>query len=85
MKQFCLNAIEQLDKCHPRDWASLFVNLKMEFFRKYQRGLICSTSHGIDWFHNIIDCLNGKEWSVEDHKGEFENNFRKLIQFYINE
>ena len=80
MKQFCLDAIQQLNNVHPSRWAELYVNLKMEFFRKYNNGLICSTVHGSDWFINVLNCLNGMEWDKKEYKGEYEDNFRKLIE-----
>lgn len=60
-----------------RMWAELFVELKMAFFRKFARGLICSTTHGLDWFDNIVAACEGRlEW---DEKGEYGENFRKMI------
>ena len=80
MKQFCENSILKLKSCSIDEWAELFVLLKMEFFKKYQRGIICSSAHGTEWFQNILDCLNGKEWDKKEHKGEYEDNFRKLVE-----
>jgi hypothetical protein len=35
-----------------------------------------STSHGADFFDNVVNCINGAEW---EEKGELGNNFRKLV------
>lgn len=61
----------------PRVFAKNYVNLRLQFFRQFNPGYICSTSHGIDFFDNIRNCLAGEEWM---EKGEYGNNFRKLIQ-----
>ena len=80
MKQFCLDAIKKLSDSNQNDYGRLFVELRLEFARKHSRKLIFSTSHGTDFFQNIIDCLNGMEW---EEKGEFGNNFRKLIELNL--
>ena len=82
MKQFCLNAINLLNSANIKDWAVLFVNLRMEFARTYQKELITSTYHGIDFFQNVLDCLNGKKWlepGEPEIKSIYGENFRKLI------
>lgn len=85
MKQFCINSINSLNNCPIETWAVLYVTLKMEFFGKFQHGLVCSTYHGLNFFQNLLDCLNGKEWNPtndngEPIKGEYESNFRKLVE-----
>lgn len=79
MKSYCENAIKQLDFCQG-DWGALFVNLRMEFHRLHGNKLITSTSLGAEFFHTLLDCINGKEWSKKEHTGEYEDNFRKLIE-----
>jgi hypothetical protein len=55
-------------------WAAVFVELRIEFTRLYSRG-ICSTSHGIEFFDNVLaGPANWKE------PGEYGNNFRKLAE-----
>lgn len=57
-----------------------YVDLKLWFFRKHQRGLICSTQHGTDFFNNIVACCEGRMvWDKDIEKGEYGDNFRKLI------
>lgn len=77
MKQFLIKAIDILNHTQ-KEWGKVFVNLKMEFCRKYQRGLITSTIHGADFFSNLLNCIENKtQW---DEKGEYGENFRKLIK-----
>lgn len=59
------------------EWATVFVGLKMLFFRQHAQGLITSTSHGVDFFDNVIDCIEGR--LVWDEQGEYGDNFRKMI------
>lgn len=61
----------------PKTFAKTYVNLRLQFFRQFNPGFICSTSHGIDYFDNLKACLAGKEWN---EKGEYGDNFRKLIK-----
>lgn len=80
MKEYCQNAIRILGNTDKSVWAEKFVELKRDFYNKHQQGIICSTVHGLDWFQNIVDCLNGKTWDKKEHKGEYEDNFRRLIE-----
>ena len=84
MRQFVLDAIKQLVLVNPKDWARLFIKLRFEFHNKYQKkdSLIISTIHGGDFFTNVLECLNGKEWKEE---GYFGDNFRKIIQLGLKE
>ena len=74
----CAKAIELFLSVLPADrWAFWFVDLKIWFHRQHGRGLISSTSHGIDFFRNIIDLAEGRlEW---DEEGQYGDNFRKLV------
>ena len=77
MKTFVTEVITELDKTVDGEkWAELFVNRRMECFRRYSNGLITSTTPGAEYFQIVLDCLNGKEWKEE---GEYGNNFRKII------
>lgn len=65
-----------LDSTTHEDWAVTFVGLKMEWFRQFANGLVCSTSHGLDYFTNLMDAYDGKlKWNEE---GDLGANFRKL-------
>jgi hypothetical protein len=79
MRKFLINAIHQLDNTH-QGWGALFVNLKMEFVRKHGHGLVTSTNTSSEFFHVLLECIDGKEWDKKEHKGEYEDNFRTLIE-----
>ena len=84
MKSFCEDAINKLRICPINNWAEMFVSLKLKFFRLHQQQLVCSTYHGINFFNNLLDGINGKIWKPLDDKGneikgKYEDNFRKLI------
>jgi hypothetical protein len=75
MKEFCEQAIAKLEVAN--DWGELFCNLRMDFHRKHGHNLIQSTWHGADFFNNVLIELNGGD--VEEPKGEYQKNFKKLI------
>ena len=83
MRQFIVNAIAQLKTSN--DWAKQFVDLKMDFQRKHGHGLITSTATGTDFFTTLLECIDGAIWDKKEHKGEYEDNFRKLIEIGRNE
>lgn len=58
-----------------------YVNARLDFFRKFNPGYICSTSHGVDYFDNLRNCLAGDSWT---EKGEYGDNFRKLIKHLMS-
>ena len=67
-----------LELVRPEKWAEAFVNVKMEFFRCYGRGLISSCEHGVNYFDNVIGLCRGTlEWK---EKGEYGENFRKMVK-----
>ena len=82
MRNFCVDAVKQLDECPIHDFGRLFVELKMEFARKFQckDNLITSTTLGPEFFKQVINCIDGEEWSTKLYKGKYEDNFRTLIQ-----
>lgn len=77
MKHFCQEALIKLSTLKNEEWARTFCELRVEFHRKYSNGLVFSTFHGVDFFNNVINCLDRAEWT---EKGEYGNNFRKLIK-----
>jgi hypothetical protein len=83
MKQFCEHAIFILAYSRGKVWADEFVRLRMDFHRQHGRGLILSTWHGLDFFDNVLNCLNGGE--CDEPKGEYRNNFLKLITIGMND
>lgn len=78
MKDFCISVIKELSSCNPKDYGMIFVNRKMEFHRRFSNGLITSTNHGTEFFHNVINCLDGHLKWIE--RGEYGDNFRKLVK-----
>ena len=79
MKDFCIKANQTLNGASKSDFAPMFIGLKRLFYDKYQNGLVFSTAHGVDFFTNVINCLDGQKW---EEKGEYGNNFRKMIEMY---
>ena len=55
-------------------WAVVFVELRMAFNRLYPHGIL-STSHGVDFFDNVL--AGPDAW---DEKGEYGNNFRTMLR-----
>jgi hypothetical protein len=67
-----------LGKFSATEFAVAFVEARMAFARTYTRDYLFSTSHGLEFFQNVLDCASGKlVWKEE---GEYGNNFRKFIQ-----
>jgi hypothetical protein len=80
MKEECEAIINTLNQVSKEYWAEYFVNAHMQFWRKHCLGLIFTTSHGVDFFSNILACLEGTmKWEEE---GEYNDNFRKFIKHY---
>lgn len=77
MRAFCIEALASLAKADPKDWAALFIRLRMEFHRLYSKGRVCSTSHGVDFFENVLDFAAGVPW---EEPGEYGNNFRSIVR-----
>ncbi len=81
---FAIHAQFLLDSCNSKDYAKLFCFLKTELYHKYQKGLILSTSHGIDIFNNIIKYYdNPLQYKIDhkiDSKSQYESNFMLLLQ-----
>jgi len=74
----CAKACEHiLNLAPPWRFPDLFVDLKMWFSKKYSRGLTTSTTHGIDFFRNVVGLAEGTmKWEEE---GEYGDNFRKMV------
>lgn len=78
--QYCLAVIDILRKVPSYLYGELFVEFRMEFCRLFTAKLIMSTSHGSEFFQNVVNCLEGKEEWTE--AGEYGDNFRKMIELY---
>jgi len=75
MMMFARAAKEILSRVPEHMWATWFVELRMQFARCYSKG-ICSTSHGIEFFDNVL--AGPANWQ---EPGEYGNNFRKLAEY----
>lgn len=84
MKKFCEETIALLNQTHGKKWAEEYVRLRIEFHRKHGHGLILSTWHGIDFFHNVLNGITKGEIFTEPN-GEYRNNFIKLISIGTSE
>ena len=84
MKDFVLYAIQTLAKSGDITWAGVYSKLRMQFYDKYQKphGFIFSTSYGSDFFIDILNALNGKQWKENGLAGD---NFRSLIKMGMDE
>jgi hypothetical protein len=74
MLEFARVARLQLGLVPAHLWALWFVELRMSFARLYSKG-ICSTTHGVDFFDNVL--AGPDAWKEE---GEYGDNFRKLFK-----
>jgi hypothetical protein len=76
--EFCQHMQNILGKFSDREFAVAFVEARMAFARTYTRDYLFSTSHGLEFFQNVLDCASDKlVWKEE---GEYGNNFRKFIK-----
>ena len=78
--EYSLHIQKNLNDCPPKDYAKIFVNAKQEAFHKYNNGIITSSSHGINFFKNIIQYWDNPESYCNEPKNIYEYNFVKLIQ-----
>lgn len=58
---FAKSAIQILNNCDADLFADTFIKLKVTYWHEYSNGLICSNSHGINFFDNIV-----KYWDEPD-------------------
>ena len=81
LKTYAENAIKELNKCEPKDFAKKYIELRTKSFYTFHNKLIISSSHGIDYFSNIIKFIdNPTSWSSKPiTKPDYEYNFTKLL------
>lgn len=72
MMEYARVAKMQLEDVPKHLWAVWFVELRMQFSRRFLQGP-CSTAHGADFFDNVL--AGPENWT---EPGEYGNNFRKL-------
>jgi len=75
VKDYAQAAIDVLRVLRGENFAIAFVELRMQFHRRYSKGFICSTSHGIAFFEHVLAGANA--WT---EKGDLEDNFRKILK-----
>ncbi len=73
---FAQQAILLLNSTGNKDWGKTFVDLYMEFLYKFKPKTL-STAHGIEFFENILNYHNSRDWP---EKGEYGKNFRDMIE-----
>jgi hypothetical protein len=80
MKQFVEMVILNLSAIEGCQWGIDFVEYKIKFHRQFGKGLTISTWHDINFFNNVLFCLNGGDVNdLGEPIGEYKNNFKKLI------
>lgn len=78
-----LENIEVLQKTPMGDWVRVFVELKMQFTRTYQGGLIFSTRFGAAFFEEILYWLERDDYlkSVDNQPlGQYDKNFNTWLK-----
>ena len=55
-----------------------FCEFKMDFFKKYQRGIVFSTRFGAEFFDQIIELLMKREYVAA--QGEYDQNVNKWLK-----
>ncbi len=55
-----------------------FCEFKMDFYKKYQRGIVFSTRFGADFFDCIIELLQKRAFIPSN--GEYDNNINKWLE-----
>ena len=89
--KYCIDVIFKLE--NSENFAKTYVDEKMKFFNIYQRkdNIILSSSHGIDFFYNLVKYYDNPDTYIEiprDSKNKpigdlkYENNFKKLINIW---
>ena len=91
MKEYVENVIQVLSLTDNEDYGEMFVFYKMDFHRRFGKGadgkfLFTSIWHGLDFFENILYCLEGGSYKdLKEPTGEngecpeYRDNFRKLV------
>jgi hypothetical protein len=83
--EFAQETQKLLDASAPKEFAKLFVSKKSEYFNKFAGGKVMSSSHGIDFFKNVIKFWDdprsyyGKA-KPKDPKQDYEYQFVMLLE-----
>ncbi len=87
--EFAKTAITILDTCSADSFAETFVKLKVTYWHEYSNGLVCSNSHGIEFFNNIIKYWDNpdtyytrdpKQPKKKQDEVDYEENFIGIIK-----
>lgn len=87
--EFLKACIQKLDNTSTKDFAVLYVELKMQCVREYQHGLIFSIRvTGPYFFHNALKMIEGKDL-LKAERGEtlseYDENFNRWIKIVRKE
>ena len=82
--EFAKDTVARMDAIQSGEFAKFYLARKSEYFWKYNPDqLITSSSHGIDFFHNVIKFWDEPEkYREKPKKGEeyYEYNFVLILQ-----
>lgn len=84
--EYCQSAVTRLQALSGEAFAIAFCNMKMEFHRMFQDGLIFSTRFGASFFDDTLYHLKRKEMlkpAPGEPLGEYDANFNKWIKKFI--
>lgn len=87
--EYLQNCIKQLSECSAKEFGDLYANLKIDFFRKYQKGYIFSTRFGADFFEKCLQWIKGsghlQPENPKEKLGEYDINFNKWLDIIRKE
>ena len=78
---FCSEAIKILSQSP--HFGDDFCRLKIEFFRKFQNGIVFSTRFGAKFFEDVLDLIESKKYIVPEPGttlGEYDKNINKWLK-----
>lgn len=78
---YCENA--QFILQHSSNYGHAFCELKMDFYKKYQRGIVFSTRFGAEFFDCILDLLRTRTYISAN--GEYDLNINKWLKIIYEE
>lgn len=78
--EYSIQTQNLLDNCNPKDYAKLFIEAKLKCYDLYYKGIINSSSHGIDFFKNVIKFWDNPDSYCNNEKNTYEYNFVKILK-----
>ena len=94
--EFSKATVEKFDSITDGTFATTFMQAKSEYYTKYANNIICSNSHGISFFENVIKFWDNPDsyYQPKDKKGnpidpakkeipkdDYEYNFIRVLKF----